>query len=163
MHNVGELTRGHSSDEGIGSEYDLAQYLLSDDVDLGMYRDNHERAKQARQLLGRVTAVLDTIREAKIGDLNWKDVPWANPSNTLPVPKGAGAAIPETDEHGNKTGEFIVLEHDEYMGVLGTTGMEQPPTSGDPDEILRKLRSRSTGGAKQQVPTKPIISEGMKK
>jgi hypothetical protein len=164
-HTVGELTGGYDSDEGYGSEYDLAQEFLFDDGDLGTYIRNHEDAKTARQLLGRVSAVLDLIRDARIGDLTWKDIPWADPKKApLPVNEGVKAVIPELDAMGEKTGKFMVLEHDEYMRIMGSLAYVNEMSDGDPSRYTRrKTREEILERSSTFLPKAELPPGGMKK
>lgn len=98
----------------------------------------------------------------RFDDLTWKDIPWANMEKPLAVPRGTGAIIPEYDAHGDKTGNFIRLENEEYMRILGATAYVQTEFAGSPEEILQKLRRRSPGGAARQNLSLPgTAHEGM--
>jgi len=66
-------------------------------------------------------------------DYTWKDIPWANPERPpLGVNEGTRAVIPELNDRGEPTGEFLALSHEDYMRIMGSLAYVQERSNGDP-------------------------------
>lgn len=102
-------------------------------------------------------------------DLTRKDFPWAEryveQGKKLPLAQGVQAVIPELDERGEPTGEFVTVSNEHYVRAMGEYAYKQPPFDGNPEEVKRRLDERGVTAmlAAAYPELKPLTLEGMKK
>ncbi len=101
-----------------------------------------------------------------MNELTWKDIPWADPSKAqLPVSEGTGAVVPELDDAGEKTGNFVALGHEEYMRIMGSLAYVKERSDGNPDRFLQKISPEEFLASSRTTypPKAPLPTGGMKK